>query len=227
MFSKSGPWYVGVSLVVGLSVANIVAPSHLFSEDKEAKEAQDWIDEVTREIENSPRPSDLYVERGDIYLSLRKFALARDDFTRAIKSSRSSPYDALIRRFDASMELGDYEKALADAREASKIQRALPYALLAMVQAGCPEEHLRDAKESLDNAQLAAGIARREGTDEIVPERALAAAYSCNGDFASAILHQEKAIRLMDDNVSKDDELWLSRYKAKKPYRIVSPNSAR
>jgi tetratricopeptide (TPR) repeat protein len=179
------------------------------------------IEEVTAEISQASSPlSELYEERGDLYMLIDGYESARNDYTESIKCSKFFPYDQLEKRRDVSLKLEDYRQALTDAASAANVRpsRARPFAILAIILAGCPDEKLRDPARAVRLAESASRIPQHK-SELVTVQFALAAAYSATGDFDAAIKCQEQAISLLKE-VDPELKKWLERYKKMVPFRL-------
>ena len=88
---------------------------------------------------------------------------------------------------------------------------------IAWVLATSNDPAIRNGKEAEKWAQKA--IAATDSTNAFVLDT-LAAAYAEQGDFASAVSTQEKAILLLKDTTRNNDfQAHLKSYQAKKPWR--------
>ena len=118
-------------------------------------------------------------------------------------------------------ELGKYDKALADHRRAMEIAPNDPHqiAVLAMMQAACPDAKYRNGNQAVSSATKACQLSQWQSAEAV---SALAAAYAETGNFVKAVEFSQRAIGLSVDPDKKELEEQLALYQAKKPYRRES-----
>lgn len=191
---------------------------------RERVEIQEAIDELTSAIESAPEPNaDMYEERGDLFRELGKFDEAFGDY------SKARTLDVSLRvakkRLPIAIQVGEYREALNDARVLGRYSTSDPddIAVLAMVLAKSPDEQVKNAKAALGYARYAREIDADYKTEALI-ERALAAAYSANGDFQAAVRHQERAIAAVKGEVRAELKAELAAYKAGKEYPFQKPS---
>lgn len=206
-------------------------------EEKEA--ARKSVERLTEEINKSPKTdpiadAKLFEKRGDALMTLGESKKAFDDYSKAIEiytPAKASPW-LIEDRISAAVESGDFRSALNDAEMLTEgISPPQPkyFAIYAMILARSPDGKVKDAERALDNAIYANAI-RRRPSEAVIVEIALAAAYSVNGDFASAVKHQEKAIKAVKDRGGEPPkymQLQLEAYKQKKELPFGSPEVER
>lgn len=211
---------VAVAACLGLIVCRAGQADDLAREKAEAKIA---IDELTSQINEATEPDpDLYEERGDALMLLGNSNQAFEDYSKAIAitaPSRSS-FFLFAKRVWAAVGKGDYSQALADAQlltTKSVSLKAESHATLALILARSPDPKVKNAKASLDAALLAAHL-DKERRAVVLVEQALAAAYSANGDFEKAVIHQEKSLGAVKGRVPSEWKAQLEAYKTGKEY---------
>lgn len=117
--------------------------------------------------------------------------------------------------------LGEYGKAIADYREAIRLDPQFGLVLnnLAWILATCPDEKYRDGKEAVAVATKACELTEWKKADDL---NALSAAYAEAGDFDNAVKWQSQAVELTADASKEDYRSRLELYKAGKPYRDIA-----
>lgn len=114
-----------------------------------------------------------------------------------------------------------YARAVADFQEAIRLdpngEDALKtYNGLAWMRATCREARFRDGPEAI---KLATQACEATGWQSAAIVDTLAAAYAEQGDFASAVRWQTRAIELADERLKGELTPRLALYKEEKPYR--------
>ncbi len=118
---------------------------------------------------------------------------------------------------------GDYDKAIADFNEAVRFapKDVQCHRVLAWLHAVCPNEKYRDGKRAVEFATKACELAGWKTVDEL---DTLAAASAEAGDFANAVIWQEKAIDLAPEKDKGPRRARLDLYQSGKPYREEPTN---
>jgi tetratricopeptide (TPR) repeat protein len=133
--------------------------------------------------------------------------------------------DAFYRRGEAWYMQGEYPKAIDDYRQAIKLDQnhAQARSAYAWLLSTCVSDKYRDGKRAIELAQEASELAIWKN-----PHFAcvLAASYAEAGDFESAVIWQEDALRLLEREKTEDFLRYRNEYqdmldifKKKKPYR--------
>jgi cytochrome c-type biogenesis protein CcmH/NrfG len=134
----------------------------------------------------------------------------------------SDPKDAkgYVERGDDYVDQGEYDKAVADYKEAMRLapEEAEAYNSLAWLLATCTEDRVRDGKKAVELATKACELSKWEDA-EIVGT--LAAAHAECGHFDEAVKWQKKALKLGfdTDEDTKAARAQLKLYEAGKPFR--------
>lgn len=184
------------------------------------------IEQTTIDIEKSTEPNPyLLRERGDAFMMLCQFDKAFDDYTKGILAKNRRGQDLFERRIMAAVGKGDYRHALKDSEGFTRLSSASAESLAihSLILSRSPDEQVRNAEEALDLA-IRATITNPGSRNESLVECALAAAYSVNGNYKAAVLHQERAIAAEVGIVPAEMKAQLEAYKAGKeyPYRKKS-----
>jgi tetratricopeptide (TPR) repeat protein len=146
------------------------------------------------------------------------------DFDEAIKLDPGYAL-AWMNRGRARQARGDYERALADFADATRLNPKAPegYADQAWLLATCPFEKLRNGKEAVKLADQATELADKSSAFFFDVS---AAAHAEAGDFTSAVAHERTAIGLIPKKADAETRLTgeqyrarLKLYEAKQPYR--------
>jgi cytochrome c-type biogenesis protein CcmH/NrfG len=134
----------------------------------------------------------------------------------------SEPTDAegFVNRADDYVEAGEYDRAIADYKEAMRLAPEEPeaYNSLAWLLATCAEDRVRDGNKAVELATKACELSKGKDADAL---GTLAAAHAECGHFDEAVRWQKKALEVGSD---KDEDREAARqqlklYKAGKPYR--------
>jgi tetratricopeptide (TPR) repeat protein len=115
-------------------------------------------------------------------------------------------------------ERGDYQRAIADFRQAISIdaQSAEAHRSLAWLLATCPDQRYRNSRQALASAERAAQLAAPG--DAIVLD-ALAAAHANAGQFDRAIRYQQEAIVNVPGDFAGPLQERLALYQGRRPFR--------
>lgn len=187
---------------------------------------QDAVNKFSLAIEELDSDSLLQTRRGKVhFFELRGDAYTRlGDHKNAFEDYSKFPKILFEKRFSAAVLSGEYKVALEIATNASKSRppRGEYFAWLAMVLAASPDPDVQNPKMALDAAEQA--IALSEANDPVA-EMAMAAACAANGDFESAVLHQEKAITSVKKEVSTEMREQMEAYRSKRSYRFGGTTS--
>ncbi len=128
------------------------------------------------------------------------------------------PQDAedFLERGDGYAERGEYQKALADYKEALRLapDNADACNSLAWLLATCPDDGVRDGRRAVELATKACRSSDWKDADYL---GTLAAAHAECGDFKEAVKWQKEALKLgLDDEEARRQ---LKLYQQGKPYR--------
>jgi tetratricopeptide (TPR) repeat protein len=177
-------------------------------------------------IRIDPRNDFALVNRAGVRLERGDQEGAMKDYDEAIRLTAEDPWIRDIYhgvRAAAWSKLGRYDRALADLKEASRLnpRQAGAYSGLAWILATCPDARYRDGAKAVEYATKAVELSRSEG-----PDRAaiLAAAYAEARDFVRAIQWQKKAIAAAPEGEGKKLLDALKLYEKASPYRQQGPD---
>jgi tetratricopeptide (TPR) repeat protein len=128
--------------------------------------------------------------------------------------------DDYVRRGDAYAERGEYQKAVADYKEAVRLAPDNDEACgsLAWLLATCPEDRVRDGKRAVELATKACELSGWEDADFL---RTLAAAQAECRNFEEAVRWQKEALKIgfEDEDEVETARRQLKLYQERKPYR--------
>jgi cytochrome c-type biogenesis protein CcmH/NrfG len=138
------------------------------------------------------------------------------------ETDAQDPKDAkgFVERGDDYVERGEYDKAIADYKEAIRLapEESEGYNSLAWLLATCTEDRVRDGKKAVELATKACELTKWKDADTL---STLAAAHAESGHFDEAVKWQKKALKIGfdDDEDTKAAREQLKLYEAGKPYR--------
>jgi cytochrome c-type biogenesis protein CcmH/NrfG len=177
------------------------------------------IEHFTRVIQANPRAASAYAMRARIWHDKKELDNAIRDYNEAI---RLDPRVAstFSNRGSAWYDKRDYDRALADFNEAIRLDPSNvdPYDKRAWIWATCPDAKHRDGKRAVESTTQA--CERTQWKDPYTVST-LAAASAEVGDFTAAVKFQEKALGLLSEGESdqQDFQARLRLYKEGKPFR--------
>ena len=179
--------------------------------------------ELTAEIAEARQPSaDLYAERADCWLFLGLPEKAIDDYSQALalEPLPGKRLSVFRNRIMARIRSGQYQRAIDEAESLCRVHPAPAedLAIFALLLAKSPNRPKEDRIFSLKLAKEAQRAHRGGNVVGVLVERALASAYSVNGDFRSAIEHQKKALVAMGKDVFPSAREELAAYEAGREY---------
>src|SRR5262249_21193770 len=128
---------------------------------------------------------------------------------------------ALVGRGDVRTELGQWEEAAEDYRQAIKRNAKLgrAYRGAAWLMATCPEERFRNTDLAVASARQALSL---DGNGDYAYLDVLAAALASAGEFEDAKETLEKAIQIAPDAKAAELRARLTLYRSNRPYRTAS-----
>jgi tetratricopeptide (TPR) repeat protein len=175
------------------------------------------ISECTEAIRLDPKFAVAYAGRGYAWQAKRDYDKAISDYTEAIRldpKSATTYYNRGILR-EAKAEYG---QALSDYDDAVRIRPKYPapWGARAWLEATCPDAKYRDGKKAVEDATQASQLTAGK---EVRILETLAAAHAEAGDFASAVMWQEKAMELAPEKLKPSVRFRLDLYRSHKPYR--------
>jgi tetratricopeptide (TPR) repeat protein/tRNA A-37 threonylcarbamoyl transferase component Bud32 len=185
------------------------------------KEYDKAIKEYDEAIRLDPRSALAFSNRGLAWHNGKKdYDKAIQDYTEAIRLDPKSDVAFANRGLAWHYGKKNYDKALKDFDEAIRLDPkwAFPFSRKAWLLAVCPDAKVRDGKRAVDAATTACKLKDWKEADYL---DTLAAAYAENGEFASAVKWEEKALEDNDfaNNYGHAARKRLQLYKDHKPYR--------
>ena len=178
------------------------------------------IADFTEVLKKRPERKDVLLMRGMAHSIKGAEAEAIADYDAALKLDPELEM-AYLMLGASHVNTENFEAAKHKFVQASKLnpQSANAYRGLAALYATCPDDSHRDAAKALEYATLAQRVSDPPSdTDHAL----LAAAYSESGDFANAILHQQKAVELAAKEDLDKQTKRLNLYRESKPARLHS-----
>ncbi len=176
----------------------------------------------TEALRLNPGYPDVHNSLGTILSRQKKYPEAEAHFDQALRLHPGN-VPAQCNLGLVLSRLGDYEAARSQFTEAIRLEPGEPnaYNALAMLMAACPEAKFRDGKRAVELATHARELT--QGKNPIILDT-LAAAQAEAGDFDAAVSSQKRAIELLTDEPQKNDyRSRLELYRARRPFRQVSP----
>ena len=176
------------------------------------------IADFNEAIRLDPRDAEAYALRGVTWRMKGDYNKAIADDTEAI---RLDPEDAqpYVHRGAVWYLKGNFAKAIADFSESIRLDPEDAEALnsRAWLWATCPDASHRDGPKAVASATLACELT---GCKNFALVDTLAAAYAEAGDFAAAVMWQERALEMCQDEKEREPaQARLAQYSAKQPYR--------
>jgi len=148
-------------------------------------------------IAQDPKAWPLYLDRSNVFVHQRKFDLAIQDLNTLLRLKPGILLAQVLRGM-LYEHLGDYSRALADYDRVISITSSLPLnrALAqngrAWLHATCPNASFRNANQAVADAKSACD---ETSWREVAYIDTLAAAHAEKGDFDSATLFEQRAIK--------------------------------
>jgi tetratricopeptide (TPR) repeat protein len=177
------------------------------------------LDDLSRAIKLNPSDLKAYHARAKVYEEQSCWPLALQDLTAMVKLLPKS-VPAYISRAEAYERAGQYAEAKRDYDEAIRLDPN-PVQMLnarAWLLATCPDAQVRSGEQALTDARRACELTQWKRPDFL---DSLAAAFAEQGDFASAIEWERKAIKLgaTKKEFARDARQRLELYQAGQPFR--------
>lgn len=168
-------------------------------------------------IRLNPDNSVALINRALEYTKRKDYQKTITDCSRAIEID-SDCLEGYSLRAIASYKLGEYTKAIADFRQAIRINpnHMSSLQILAWVLSTAPQAKFRDGKYAVELATRACKLTNWKNPSSL---SCLAAAQAEVGNFQAAIQYQKKAVSLTTENNVKGYHKTLDLYQAGKPYR--------
>ncbi len=175
------------------------------------------IEEMERVAEAMPKQPDLKFQLA-VYYGYNQQPLKAIDVFSDLIAMEENNFDALQRRGDTYLNIGEHAAAVADLEAALKIRPEDSTVLnnLAWVLATSPDDEVRDGKRAIKLATQACELV--EYTQPHILST-LAAAYAETGDFESAIKWSQQAVDKEDPEHGEQLAQELASYKEGKPWR--------
>ena len=179
------------------------------------------VDEnVTRAIELGSTSSTAYAYRGFSRYAISDFAGALVDFQKVdgtIKeNSRLVWYRAYVYEMYGLWAEAAKDYLLAFELDGSNVAAGIG---LARLQAGCPDETIRDGDKAVENAT---NMCVRTNWENWAAISVLAAAFAAKEDFSSAVKYAEKAQQLAPESIQPERAQRIEQYRKGTPFRLVA-----
>jgi serine/threonine protein kinase/Tfp pilus assembly protein PilF len=184
------------------------------------RDYDDAIKDYTEAIHLDPTDGRAYFERARAWHNGKnQYEKSVEDCTEAIRLKYELAL-SFSNRGLARQQMKEYDKALKDFDEAIRLdpKRAFAFNRKAWLLAVCPDARVRDGRRAVEAATTACKLKEWKSGDEL---DTLAAAYAEDGDFASAVKWEEKALDDADfaGDYGHAARKRLQLYKDHKPYR--------
>jgi tetratricopeptide (TPR) repeat protein len=174
------------------------------------------IGDIQQLLRQAPDNEDLKLQLGTYYEGDKRPRRAIELYSELLKGNQEN-WQALRRRGDAYLSIGQHADAIRDYDAALKLQENETGVLnnLAWVLATSPDDNLRDGKRALELAKKACELTEYKAPHII---STLAACHAEAGDFDEAIRVSQKAVE-DDQDQQKQLQSELDAYKERKPWR--------
>ena len=175
--------------------------------------------DLTRALSINPTQEVAKAYRGFIRFGQGDYLGSLVDLS-GIEFSESQHAIAAFFRGYANEELGNWQQAIDDYRRSYELERSQKVAAIsiARIQAGCPDDSIRDGRKALENA--ATICFQTEWKDWMVVS-VYAAAWAEVGDFESACKYAQMALDLAPENEKPERASRLSQFQNRIPFRIL------
>jgi len=156
--------------------------------------------------------------RGYALMAIEEYPRALDDFAR-IECDTSEHYMVAYYRGYLHELLQHWQRAFDDYLLAYNLDPTQTSAgvSLARLQAGCPDESLRDAGKAIENAT---NMCVRTNWDDWISISVLGAAYSEAGHFDKALIYAKMALQLAPDDEKSERLQRIAQFQNQQPFRI-------
>jgi len=170
-------------------------------------------------IKLDPKYAPALMGRGFLWFQKDENEKAIADFSEVIKLEPKAALAYNNRGYNRQL-LGDYKNALADYEQAIKLEPeyGLAHQNMAWLLATADDSKIRDGKKAIEAATRACKLDEYKNLGSL---KALAAAFSEDGQYDKAIGWQEKVIELAGDEQKPFEREVLEMYRAHKPFRLV------
>jgi len=174
-------------------------------------------------IKLDPKYVPALMGRGFLWFQKGENAKAVADFSEVIKLEPKAALAYNNRGYNRQM-LGDHKNALSDFEQAIQLEPkyGLAHQNMAWLLATADDAKIRNGKKAIQAATKACELDEYKNLGSL---KALAAAFSEDGQFDKAIGWQEKVIELADDEQKPAERKLLEEYKAGKPFRLVKEDT--
>ena len=158
-----------------------------------------------------------------LYRSGGNRSVVRSQFAKARTRDRDNPFPYMLQGW-FYRETGDFNRAKADFVRACSYDTAAKEAYIwcADLLATCPEEHVRDGKQSLAMAEKICERVKWNRWDAVL---AYASAHAELGNFDEAVNHTQRAIAIAPEQWDEDCRERLREFEAGRPWRLPDPNA--
>jgi tetratricopeptide (TPR) repeat protein len=175
--------------------------------------------DLSEVVRLNPKDPEAWRARGGVLLDKNELIRALDDLNEAVRlDPKNTEY--LSTRADIHVQRREYAHALDDFSAVLRLGPQDVGALsgLALIEAACPLDVLRDGRHALKLAKEACDRVYRPNAKML---EALAAAYAETGQFAEAVRWQKRALeKLVIVGERAEAEARLKLYENGKPFRL-------
>lgn len=176
------------------------------------------IEDLSKALDIDSSDQSAFSYRGFTWVAMEKFPSALDDLAN-VECNASDDCMTAYYRGHVHEVLHHWEEAFEDyllAYQLDSTQTAVGTAL-ARLQAGCPEEGLRDASKAIENAT---NMCVRTNWQEWVSISVLGAAYSAKGDFDNALKYATMAFELAPEDEKSERAERITQFQNQQPFTL-------
>jgi tetratricopeptide (TPR) repeat protein len=175
--------------------------------------------DLTRALTINPSQEVARAYRGFIRFDQGDYLGSLEDLN-GIEFSEAQHATAALFRGCANEQLGNWQQAIDDYRRSYELDRSQKVAAIsiARIQAGCPDDSIRDGRKALENAETI--CTQTEWKDWMVVS-VYAAAWAEVGDFESACKYAQMALDLAPENEKLERASRLNQFQKRIPFRIL------